>query len=152
MLYWQVTHQAAVKSTNTGRPLATKASAAPGAQGCQPCAAVAVASAGAAATSAMRVTWGPKAHSSKAMATVATLPSQRRVRPCKASDQASRPRPTSRISSEAAPSMPLCWPSTHTSHTTVANMGKAMKRRKVSIHAPGRGRARATAGHRLAAR
>ncbi len=59
---------------------------------------------------------------------------------------------TKSASSAAAPWMPLCWPSTHTSHTTVASMGKARKRRSVSIHAPGRGRARAKAGSQLASR
>src|SRR6185312_9141593 len=34
-LYWQVTHQAAVKSTSTGRPVATIWSTRPGSQGCQ---------------------------------------------------------------------------------------------------------------------
>ena len=48
--------------------------------------------------------------------------------------------------------MPVCWPSTQTSQTTVANIGKAISRRKVCIHGPGRGSALATAGTKLAAR
>ena len=59
---------------------------------------------------------------------------------------------TSSASSAPAPSMPLCWPSTHTSQATVANIGKAISLRKVSIQAPGRGSRRATAGTQLAAR
>ena len=35
LLYWQVTHQAAVKSTNTGRPVARICSTRPGSQACQ---------------------------------------------------------------------------------------------------------------------
>ena len=46
---------------------------------------------------------------------------------------------TSSASRAPAPSMPLCWPSTQTSQTTVANIGKAISWRKVSIQAPGRG-------------
>ncbi len=40
----------------------------------------------------------------------------------------------------AAPSMPACRPSTHTSQTTVANIGKASACFSRSIHGPGRGK------------
>ena len=48
--------------------------------------------------------------------------------------------------------MPLCWPSTQTSQATVANIGKAISCLNVTIHAPGRGRARARPGSALSAR
>jgi hypothetical protein len=48
--------------------------------------------------------------------------------------------------------MPTCTPSTHTSHTTVANIGKAISDLKCCIQAPGRGSARVNAGQTLAAR
>ena len=75
-----------------------------------------------------------------------------RARPRSVKAQTSMLIATSSTSSAPAPSMPLCWPSTHTSQATVANIGKAMSLRKVSIHAPGRGSSRATAGTQLAAR
>ena len=59
---------------------------------------------------------------------------------------------TSTASSAAAPSMPVCWPSTQTSQTTVASIGNAIAVLKVAIQAPGRGIARATAGQALTTR
>ncbi len=47
------------------------------------------------------------------------------------------------------PSAPVCWPSTQASQTTVASMGKAMARRKVAIHGPGRGSQRSRPGAQL---
>ena len=48
--------------------------------------------------------------------------------------------------------MPACCPSTHTSQTTVANIGKAISTLKCAIHTPGRGSSRASCGKALAAR
>ena len=48
--------------------------------------------------------------------------------------------------------MPTCCPSTHTSQTTVANIGKAITVLKCAIQTPGRGSRRASAGQALAAR
>jgi hypothetical protein len=76
----------------------------------------------------------------------------RRARPFSVSAHTTNAPLTSSASRAPAPSIPVCWPSTQTSQTTVANIGKAIRRRKVSIQAPGRGSARATAGTRLAAR
>ena len=75
-----------------------------------------------------------------------------RLRPAKFRHQTSSARHSSKASRLAAPSTPLKCPSTQTSQTTVAHIGKAMKRRSVSIQAPGRGSSRPTAGIQLAAR
>ena len=75
-----------------------------------------------------------------------------RARPCKPQAQASQATHSSVASRALAPSMPVCWPSTHSNQMTVANMGNAMAWRKVTIQAPGRGNARAMPGHQLAAR
>ena len=152
LLYWQVTHQAAVKSTNTGRPSASSSAWRSALQGCQlrPCTVVATGAPGVA--SAMRVTLGPTAQPSHSRPASDKPASAVRLLPRKPSDHTSSASTTSSMSRAAAPSMPLCCPSTHSSHTTVANMGKAMSWRKVFIQAPGRGSARAMAGHQLAAR
>jgi hypothetical protein len=76
----------------------------------------------------------------------------RPLRPGRLSAQTTSVTASSSASRLAAPSTPLKCPSTHTSHTTVAHMGNAMKVRSVTIHAPGRGSQCATAGTQLAAR
>ena len=152
LLNWQVTHQAAVKSTNTGRPSACSAATRSGLQACQatPCTAVAVSPA--VAISCIRVTFGPMLTPSHSSASADRPPITARPRPRSPSAQTSSANTTSSVSNAAAPSMPLCCPSTHSSQTTVANIGKAMNWRKCAIQAPGRGSARAMAGHQLAAR
>ena len=105
-----------------------------------------------AALACKRVTLGPRLRPIHNSAVAAKPASTVRPLPRRPKAQISQASATSISSSAAAPLMPLCWPSTHNSHTTVANMGKAMNWRKVTIHAPGRGSARATAGHQLAAK
>src|SRR3954466_87071 len=78
LLYWQVTHQAAVKSTKTGCPDASTCSTRPGSHGCHgPCAWPEV---GAVCT---RVTDGPAIQASIAKDATANVASTARVRPCK---------------------------------------------------------------------
>ena len=48
--------------------------------------------------------------------------------------------PTNAISTRAIAPTPACWPSTHSSHTAVANIGKARPCFSRSIHGPGLGR------------
>ena len=50
------------------------------------------------------------------------------------------------------PSVPVCWPSTQASQTTVASIGNAIAVLKVAIHTPGLGSMRASLGQALAAR
>ena len=147
MLYWQVTHQAAVKSTNTGAPLASSCSTRPGAHGCQRSVAEAVL-----VVSAIFKTFWPIAPVNIALIAIEIVAIDQRARPVSVSDQITKLKATSSASSALAPSMPVCCPSTHTSQTTVANIGNAMARRNVFIQAPGRGSSLATAGIRLAAR
>ena len=150
LLIWQVTHQAAVKSTNTMRPCACAWATRSGLQGCQRSpTATPVASA---------VSWRSSgtAHAAPAANTATDVaPKPMRARGPRVAEprpQAAKASASSKLSSAAAPSMPDCCPSTHTSHTTVANIGKAIAVLKCTIHTPGRGSARATGGHAVAAR
>ena len=86
-----------------------------------------------------RVIAAPVDQPTNARPASATEASAMRVRPRSVSAHTTMLIATSRASSAPAPSTPLCCPSTHTSQATVANMGKAIRRRKVSIQAPGRG-------------
>ena len=147
LLYWQVTHQAAVKSTNTGVPADSACSTRPGAQACQR----SVPAPPASLTTVLNMFW-PMAPASKALSSSAIVATTRRLRPPSVNAHSTALRATNKASSAPAPSMPLCWPSTQISQTTVANIGNAMARRNVSIQAPGRGSRRATAGIRLATR
>ena len=143
-----MTHHAAVKSTNTLCPDAVSCSTRPGSQACQPFAGWLVA----ALASCNFMTFGPIAHIPRAQAAIETVATTARTRPFNVKAQITSAINTSKPSNAPAPSMPLCWPSTHTSHTTVANMGNAISCLKVTIHGPGRGRALATAGTTLATR
>ncbi len=151
LLYWQVTHQAAVKSTKTGRPCAWASATRAVDQGCQ----------GALASAVTALAWAPSRSAGTSQASAAassampSVPSTRRAPvlwPGVPSAQAAKASTTRLPSSAAAPSMPTCWPSTHTSQTTVPNIGNAISPLNVTIHGPGRGKARATAGKALAAR
>ena len=124
LLYWQVTHQAAVKSTNTGWPAASSWSTRPGSQGCQ------------APASARRDCCGGglrdvrrRARPGQQRQARRSRPprSPARVRPRRVRAQTTMLSATSSASRAPAPSMPLCWPSTQTSQATVANIGKAMQ-------------------------
>ena len=151
LLYWQVTHQAAVKSTNTLWPWAVSWSTRPGSQACQPCAPSANCPA-ACSLSCIFVRFGPLAHINSALTAIENVAITVRVWPFKVSAQTLNESSTSRPSRVPAPSMPLCWPSTHTSQATVANIGNAISCLKVTIHAPGRGSSLAMPGTTLAAR
>ncbi len=98
------------------------------------------------------VTLGPAVQPSNASEASEIAETMVRARPRSVKAHTSMLIATSNTSSAPAPSMPLCWPSTHTSQATVANIGKAMSLRKVTIHAPGRGSSRAMDGTQLAAR
>ena len=151
LLYWHVTHQAAVKSTNTGRPWAKAACCLSAVQACHdtPSTAVVVAASGAAVS---RVMLGPMVQAVATNTTAVKTAMPLRAPPFRPHAHTTALSDTKSINKAAAPSIPLCWPSTHSSHTTVANMGNDKPCRKVFIQAPGRGRARATAGHQLANR
>ena len=153
---WQVMHQAAVKSTNTGLPAASSASTRPGAQACQrglPCTAPSAEDvSNALPGSSILKTFGPIAHASAAQAAIENVAKTVRLRPCRLKAQTTRDMASSSASRLAAPSTPLKCPSTHKSQTTVANMGNAMKVRSATIHAPGRGSHCAMAGTQLTAR
>ena len=155
LLNWQVTHQAAVKSTNTGRPALSCVCTSASDQACQrgrsaaffSLALLAVADEG-----ASRKAKGSQLLPSHSKVARARPLMTQRVRPVRPSAQTSHATVSNKASRPLAPSMPVCWPSTHSSQITVANIGKAMAWRKVSIQAPGRGRARAMPGHQLAAK
>ena len=153
LLYWQVMHQAAVKSTNTGWPAASSASTRPGAQACHADAVpLGALEADGVPVSSMRVTSGPIAPVKPARAVIETIANTVRLVPVRFSDHTTRLRVSSSASKAPAPSTPLKWPRTQTSQTTVASMGKAMKRRRVSIQAPGRGSQLPTTGTHAATR
>ena len=162
LLYWQVMHQAAVKSTNTGLPAASSASTRPGAQACHwPKLAGAISSpdadadacaAWAVGASSIFKTFWPKTPANSAQTAIEMLAKAKRLRPFRPKDQTTSAKPSSRASRLAAPSTPLRCPSTHSSQTTVAHIKKAMKWRRESIQAPGRGSQRPTAGTQAATR
>ena len=119
-------------------------------QGCQP------SSAGVAApaTASWRSEGSAHASAAASSSTAATPKPPRALGPSvgEPTAQATKASASSRPSRATAPSMPACTPSTHTSHTTVANIGKAISVLKCCIHTPGRGSARASAGQALAAK
>ena len=136
-----------MKSTITLRPWALSSATRPGAQGCQRSVAATAAAgpAGSGVTSS-----APAAHQAQAFKASTAATASVRGRPCSVKAQTSSASNTNKPSKAPAPSMPLCWPSTQTSQTTVANIGKAINCRKPTIHGPGRGITRATAGSALA--
>ena len=152
LLNWQVTHHAAVKSTKTMRPSERSSAARAGLHACHT-AAFAAAAAPCAVSSA-RSPGNVHAKASPSTPSEATRKPRLATRPkaCEPQAQATKDSATRLPSKAAAPSMPVCCPSTQTSQTTVANIGKAISTLKCAIHAPGRGKARAAAGQALASR
>ena len=150
MLNWQVTHHAAVKSTNTGRPAARALASTSGDQACQRGADRALDAVADAAVLPATGSCSPgQAQASVAthIAAASAVPRPRaRPRPGVPIAQHSSAVASSTPSSAVAPSMPVCWPSTQTSQTTVANIGNAIATLKRTIHTPGRGRCRAMPG------
>ena len=144
LLYWQVMHHAAVKSTNTGRLAANSALTFSCVHACH------VAD-GEDADAALEPSFdcaikGPIVPANSAKLAMDTAEKIARLRPVKFNDHTTHASTSSSASNAAAPSTPLKCPSTHTSQITVASMGKARKRRSVSIHAPGRGSRRSMPG------
>ena len=135
-------HQAAVKSTNTGRPSARNSSTRLADQGRQSMAADALGFSGTDVAAGRMAAAKPSTAATPSPASTTAPGSQRRCGPrCKCpTPQAAKPTPSAASSSRPTASTPDWRPSTHTSHTAVANSGKASAWRSVTIHAPGRGR------------
>ena len=115
LLYWQVTHQAAVKSTNTGRPWARSTSRRSGLQGCQRMSdeelevlEVSLLTLLRAGSSIGFSTQGPSVLSRVSSKAIANSAIVRRARPASVRLQISRLTLSNSASKAAAPSTPLC--------------------------------------------
>ena len=142
-LYWQVMHQAAVKSTNTGRPDAKASCSACAVQLPQvfACALFCPATALVSTCEDTRKARLPVNTETSS----ATAPNPSAARPGKCKAQRHMDRHKSTATSMAATSRPAMWAKTHTSQTTVAAIGNTINRRKYSIQGPGLGNWRARA-------
>src|SRR5207302_815329 len=140
LLTWQVTHHAAVNSTNTGWPAATSCVTRAAEYSLHgPSAAERLATFDS-ASNAEVATIGPPTASAPAMLAAAARP-QPRAPPVRIVCHAQSP---SAISSSVIPSrntasLSNCAPSTQASQSTVAYSGNASKCLSRSIHAPGFG-------------
>jgi hypothetical protein len=143
-LTMQVTHQAAVKFTNTGRPSCRAAASLAGSNGVQRSSALAVSRAGA-PRSAQATNAPAPASASTANAAAIRRPRGAALRAVlhAQSPNAIRIAPASAANSAPSPAWRL---STQASQAAVAYIGNARNWRKRSIHAPGFGRRRSSAG------
>ena len=147
---WQVTHQAAVKSTNTGLPAAHELGRpCAGDQGshgsrrrARACGRAAAARLRRAASATAQRERGAGAATASRAEHDARAAAQRRA----SSSQQAKATSSSRAA-RRQPSMPLCWASTQTSQAAVANIGKARSLREARPSTgPGRGSQRSSAG------
>ena len=143
---WQVTHHAAVKSINTGRPALPKSATVVGVNARQGPVAAAETADGA-STSPPRSS-GETTTTDETSATAATPAHERRWPALKMRHAHSAIAiMTSATSSRTTASLSTCAPSTQTSHATVAYSGNASACFIRSIQAPGRGSQRRQAGN-----
>ena len=161
-LAMQVMHQAAVKLMKTGRPSARKAASRASLNGCQtiPSPAVVVAVAPASGP-AFAVPGAPlsayrtmaKATKTAIAAALRPVSRQRPEAPALAcQSQAAKASRTAPASAPSTAASPACNDNTQTSQAAVANIGKARNCLKRTIHGPGFGIRRSSAGAMLSRR